>query len=66
MAYSRLRILIVSLDPRAFKSLPDGIGLKTAIQAQNDGLIEADGNLSAKTKFRLTSTGFARKNMYGG
>ncbi|WP_312406562.1 hypothetical protein [Rhizobium sp.] len=55
MAYSRLRILIMSLGPRAFKRLPDGVGLKTAIQAKNEGLVEVDGELSAVSEYRLTA-----------
>ena len=66
MAYSRLRILITSLGPRAFKSLPDGVGLKTAIQAKSEGLVEVDGEFSANAKYRLTAAGVARKTLYGG
>jgi len=56
----------MALGPRAFKSLPDGVGLKTAIQAKNEGLVEADGEFSAVSKYRLTPAGIARKTMYGG
>ncbi|GGG16583.1 MULTISPECIES: hypothetical protein [Rhizobium] len=66
MAYSRLRILIMSLGPRAFKNLPDGVGLKTAIQAKNEGLVEADGEFSAVSKYRLTAAGITKKSLYGG
>jgi len=66
MAYSRLRTLIMALGPRAFKSLPDGVGLKTAIQAANEGLVEADGEFSATSKYRLTAAGIAKKTLYGG
>ena len=65
MVYSRLRILITALGPRAFKPLPDGVGLKTANQAKSEGLVEADGELSAKTKYRLTPAGVAKKSVYG-
>jgi len=66
MAYSRLRILIMSLGPRAFKSLPEGVDLKTAIQAKNEGLVETDGEFSAISKYRLTAAGNAKKSLYGG
>lgn len=66
MTYSRLRTLIMALGPRAFKNLPDGVGLKTAIQAKNEGLVEADGEFSATSKYRLTPAGFAKKGLYGG
>lgn len=65
-AYSRLRIIITALGPRAFKPLPFGIGLKTANQAKSEGLVEADGELSSKAKYRLTPAGAARKTLYGG
>lgn len=45
----------MSLGPRAFKRLPDGVGLKTAIQAKNEGLVEVDGELSAVSEYRLTA-----------
>lgn len=66
MAYSRLRILLMALGPRAFKPLPDGVGLKTANQAKSEGLVETDGESSAKAKFRLTPAGLAKKSVYGG
>lgn len=66
MAYSRLRTLVISLGPRAYKKLPDGVGLKTAIQAKQEGLVEADGELSSSAKFRLTAAGMAKKTLYGG
>lgn len=66
MTYNRLRILITSLHPRSFKTLPEGIGLKTAIQAKSEGLVEADGAFSASGKYRLTPAGVAKKTTYGG
>lgn len=66
MAYSRLRILIMALGPRAFRSLPDGVGLKTAIQAKSEGLVESDGEFSASAKYRLTPAGISKKALYGG
>jgi len=65
MAYSRLRILIMALGPRAFKSLPNGVGLTTAIQAKNEGLIEADSEFSAFSRYRLTQAGIVKKSLYG-
>jgi hypothetical protein len=64
MAYSRLQKLIEALGPPIINTLPDGVDLKTAVQAISEGLIESDSLFSRHTKYRLTALGASRKSLF--
>lgn len=53
---ARLLKLIDHLDTGRFLACPDGVGLKTAIQARDLGLVEFSGG-TGKWTFRLTERG---------
>lgn len=53
---ARLQKLIDHLDTACFRGCPDGVGLKTAIQARELGLVEFSGD-TGKWTYRLTERG---------
>jgi len=53
---ARLQKLIDHLATDRFLGFPDGVGLKTAIQARDLGLVEFSG-ATGKWSFRLTKRG---------
>jgi hypothetical protein len=65
MTYSRLRLLVCSLDTQTFRSLPNRVGLKTATSALSEGLVERDGEMRLGARYRLTTAGNALKQQFG-
>jgi hypothetical protein len=65
MTYSRLRLLLCSLDTQTFRSLPHKVGLKTATGALSEGLVERDGEMRSGARYRLTTAGNALKQQFG-
>jgi hypothetical protein len=64
---TRLLGLLSHLVSTRFKSLPKGVGLKTALQARELGFIEFDRGDLRSAKYRLTEIGLAyRRSIRGG
>lgn len=53
---ARLQKLIQHLDTVRFRSCPNGVGMKTAIQARELGFVEFTGD-AGKWMYRLTKRG---------
>ncbi len=57
----RLAFLLDSLSRRSFKSLPHGVGLKTAVKARELGFVEWSGDLREFT-LKLTLLGYRSRS----
>jgi hypothetical protein len=55
----RLNLLLNHLQKGRWRKLPDRVGLKTALIAQDLGLIEARGDDLRQRAYRLTAVGDA-------